>query len=116
MDIASRFRSQAARFTCKRVTVCLYAWATLLLYSPPALAGQVHESDLSVSSQVGKVRTQAEGQNSEARGIVHSVDIRPDARTGDVNVSGKAERVHTQAGGQNTSAASAVGGVAVGGK
>ncbi len=116
MDLASRFRSQPVHFTCKNVPACLCAWATLLLCGHSALAGQVHESDLSVSSQVGTVRTQAEGRKSEARGLVHSVDIHPDARTGDVNVSGKAEQVHTQAGGQNTSAASAVGGVAVGDK
>jgi len=94
----------------------LCALTTLFLLNPAALAGQIHESDLSVSSQVGKVRTQAEGQKSEARSVVHSVDIHPDARTGDVSVSGKADTVHTQAGGQNTNAASAVGGVTVGGK
>lgn len=113
MIAGSSFHRQALYFTYKVSGLC--ALAALFLLSP-ALAGQVHESDLNVSSQVGKVRTQAEGQNSEARSVVHSVDIRPDAHTGDVNVSGKVGGVHTQAGGQNTNAASAVGGVNVGGK
>lgn len=90
--------------------------AALCLLPAALLAGQVHESDLSVSSQVGKASTQAEGRDAEARSAVHSVNIHPEARTGEVNVSGKADKVHTQAGGQNTNAASAIGGVNVGGK
>jgi len=116
MNSESRLQHQSTCFAYKTAKTSLCALATLFLLSPAALAGQIHESDLSVSSQVGKVRTQAEGQKSEARSIVHSVDIHPDARTGDVSVSGKADKVHTQAGGQNTNAASAVGGVTVGGK
>lgn len=93
------------------------ACAVLLLAHPAAgRAAQVHESDLTVSSQVGRVSTQAEGQNAKARSVVHSVTVHPEARTGDVQVSGAAEKVHSQSVGQNTSAASAVGGVSVGGK
>ncbi len=88
----------------------------LFIQTAACLAAQVHESDLSVSSQVGKVGAQAEGRNAEARSAVHSVNIHPEARTGEVNVHGKADKVHTQAGGQNTNAASAIGGVNVGGK
>lgn len=94
---------------------CLCLAAALAL--PAAgLAAQVHESDLTVSSQVGKATTQAEGRNAESRSVVHSVTIHPDARTGDVSVSGAVDKVHSQSVGQNTSADSAVGGVNVGGK
>ena len=88
----------------------------LSLSSPDAFAGQIHESDIVVSSQVGKVRTEAEGQKIESRTQVHTVDIRRDAATGDVHITGKAGGVTTQAGGQNSNAASAIGGVNVGNK
>lgn len=103
-----------------RLSTLLFFFGTMLLVlfaqAAASFAAQVHESDLSVSSQVGKVNTQAEGRDAEARSAVHSVNIHPEARTGDVNVSGKADKVLTQAGGQNTNAASAIGGVNVGGK
>jgi hypothetical protein len=114
MISAGSFHRQTLSCAFKASSLC--ALAAFFLFLPAVLAGQIHESDLNISSQAGKIRTQAEGQNSEARGVVHSVDIRPDAHTGDVNVSGKAGGVHTQAGGQNANAASAVGGVNVGGK
>lgn len=108
------------RFTHMCLSTLFIFFGTMLLslcaHSATSLAAQVHESDLSVSSQVGKVNTQAEGRDAESRSAVHSVNIHPEARTGEVNVSGKADKVHTQAGGQNTNAASAIGGVNVGGK
>lgn len=116
MPNASLFQRRSALAALHCFALALCSGATLLSLCPAALAGQVRESDLAISSQVGKVRTEAEGQKTEARSIVHSVDIKRDAQTGDVNVSGKAGGVHTQAGGQNTNAASAVGGVNVGGK
>lgn len=116
MASGSSSHRHTAHSTCLNTAASLCSIAALLLFPSAALSGQIQESDLNVSSQVGKVRTQAEGQHSEARSLVHSVDIRPEARTGDVNVSGQVGGVHTQAGGQNTSAASAVGGVNVGGK
>lgn len=81
----------------------------------PALAGQIRETDLMISSKVGKVATGAEGDNAQARSIVHSVDIKRGSQTGDVRVSGQAGHVTTQAGGQNVSVDSAIGGVSVGG-
>lgn len=81
-----------------------------------ALAGQIHESDLVISSKVGKVASSAEGDNVKATTTVHSVDIKSGSRTGEVTVSGQAGQVTTRAGGQNTSADSAIGGVNVGAK
>jgi len=88
----------------------------LALAGSPALSAQIHESDIVVSSQAGKVRTEAEGQKTSSRALVHTVDIRRDSTTGEVRVTGKAGEVTTQAGGQNSNAASAVGGVTVGDK
>ena len=81
----------------------------------PAQAGQIRETDLLVSSKVGKVVTHAEGDNTQARSVVHSVDIKRGSQTGDVRVSGQAGHVTSQAGGQNVSVDSAIGGVSVGG-
>lgn len=86
------------------------------LAGPAALAGQIRESDIVISSQVGKVRTEAEGRQVQSRALVHTVDVRKGSHTGDVQVTGKAGGVTTQVGGQNSSAASAVGGVSVGDK
>ncbi len=99
---------------CIALALC-FTLTTLIIFKP-AQAAQIHESDLSVSSQVGKVRTEAEGKKAESRALVHTVDIRREASTGEVRVTGKAGEVTTQAGGQNTNAASAVGGVSVGSK
>jgi hypothetical protein len=44
------------------LSLCL---AAALALPAAALAAQVHESDLTVSSQVGKVSTQAEGRNAK---------------------------------------------------
>ncbi|OGR37062.1 MAG: hypothetical protein A2051_06120 [Desulfovibrionales bacterium GWA2_65_9] len=95
-----------------------FSLALLLAFLAPAelLAGQIRESDLSISSQVGKVVTSAEGEKTDARSTVHSIDIKRGSQTGEVHVTGQAGRVTTQAGGQNTSADSAVGGVNVGAK
>lgn len=93
------------------------AIAALLAQAPAsALAGQIHESDLSISSKVGKISTTAEGDNVKAASTVHSVDIKGGSHTGEVVVSGQAGQVTTKAGGQNTSANSAIGGVNVGAK
>lgn len=92
------------------------AAATLCCLCSSGLAAQIRESDLTVSSQVGKVHTEAEGRKVESRTVVHSVDIRRETGTGEVHVSGKADQVTTQAGGQNANANSAVGGVSVGGR
>ena len=83
----------------------------LLAFLAPAdaLAGQIRESDLASSSQVGKVVTSAEGDKADAKSAVHSMDIKRGSHTGEVHITG-------QAGGQNTSADSAVGGVNVGAK
>lgn len=95
------------------LALCVHCFA---LACSPALAAQIHESDIIVSSQVGKVRTEAVGQKTSSRALVHSVDIRREASTGEVRITGKAGEVTTQAGGQNSNAASAVGGVTVGDK
>jgi len=93
------------------------AWPTPLALAPAsALAGQIRESDLMVSSQVGKVSTSAQGDKVDAKSSVHTIDIKRGSHTGEVQVTGQAGRVTTQAGGQNTSADSAVGGVNVGDK
>lgn len=81
-----------------------------------ALAGQIRESDLSISSKVGKVTTSVEGEKVQATTVVHTLDIKRGSHTGEVHITGQAGRVTTQAGGQNTSADSAVGGVNVGAK
>ncbi|MBU1229856.1 MAG: hypothetical protein KKA55_03070 [Proteobacteria bacterium] len=85
-----------------------------LSLGPEARAGQIRESDLHISSTIGKVVTTAEGDKVDARSSVHSVDIKRGSSTGEVHITGQAGRVTTQAGGQNTSAASTVGGVKVG--
>lgn len=96
-------------------SLTLLALLATALPTGAAQAGQIRETDLMVSSKVGKVSTSATGDKTEARTGVHTIDIRRGSHTGDVNVSGKADRVTTQAGGQNTSADSAIGGVTVGG-
>lgn len=91
------------------------AWSAPLGLAPAsALAGQIRESDLMVSSKVGKVSTSAQGDKVDAATSVHTIDIKRGSHTGEVQVTGQAGRVTTQAGGQNTSADSAVGGVTVG--
>lgn len=97
--------------------VVLTVFLAMLALAPAgALAGQIRESDLTISSSVGKVTTSAEGDKVRAGSKVHTIDIKRGSHTGEVHVTGQAGRVTTQAGGQNTSADSAVGGVTVGGK
>jgi hypothetical protein len=91
------------------------AFLALALAPAHALAGHIRESDLVVSSTVGKIATSAEGDKADAKSETHSLDIKRGSRTGEMRISGQAGRVTTQAGGQNTSADSAVGGISVGG-
>ncbi|MHC1700371.1 MAG: hypothetical protein AB9900_05235 [Humidesulfovibrio sp.] len=108
--------SKAAPPTVLPVLLTVLLALGLLALAPcRALAGQIRESDLVISSTVGKVATSAGGDKAEARSQMHSVDITRGSQAGEVRVSGQADRVTTQAGGQNTSADSAVGGVSVGG-
>lgn len=81
MISGSSFHRQALSFAIKTPSLC--ALAAFFLFLPAALAGQVHESDLNISSQAGKMRTQAGGQNTNAASAVGGVNI------GDVNVGGK---------------------------
>lgn len=116
MATCNRSPLEISLFSVYFCALSLLAVLMLPVLCPEAHAAQIRESDLTVSSQVGKVRTEAEGQKTGSRALVHSVDIRREAHTGEVHVTGKAGGVTTQAGGQNSNAASAVGGVTVGDK
>lgn len=109
-----RFYLVLSRFCVRPLCLALLLPAVHHAASGRALAAQVRESDIVISSQVGKVRTEAEGRQMESRAFVHSVDVKREAHTGDIKITGKAGGISTQSGGQNSSADSAVGGVSVG--
>ncbi|MBA4358973.1 MAG: hypothetical protein C0405_14755 [Desulfovibrio sp.] len=106
--------SATARLPGRTVPALALLVLAALSLSQEARAGQIRESDLHVSSTIGKVVTTAEGDKVDAQSTVHSVDIKRGSTTGEVHITGQAGRVTTQAGGQNTSAASTVGGVKIG--